>query len=82
MRVPKITNTQIKAKSLRIYAAKNKDYKYLNNKIMEITSVYSPYKSGKVVYDGSVDSFVEIFEPAKGLADYLKKLGINFNTIA
>lgn len=82
MRVSQIANTNFKAKALRIYAEKNKDYKFLNNKIMELTSVYSPFRSGKVLYEEKVGKFIEIYEPAKGLPEHLKELGIIFNIIA
>lgn len=81
MKVSQITNVNFKGKTLRISVAQNKDYKFLNNKVMELTSVYSPFKSGKMLFTQGPDACIDINDPAKGLEERLNELGIKFNII-
>lgn len=74
MKVSQITSANFGAAPIKILSAENKHISKLTNIVMEATSVYGQYRSGTVFYH--LGKSIEIAEPAKGLAEYLKKLGI------
>ena len=78
MRVVGINETRFGANPLKINAKDNQGVKNLTRKIMEATSVYGQYRSGSVVYRLGKESGIEITDPAKGLPEFLKQLGIKF----
>ena len=77
MRVSQINNTNFGGNPLRIIAAENKQIGNLTNIVMEATSRYGAYRSGTVLY--RLGKEIEISDPAKGLAEFLQKLGIKIN---
>ena len=79
MRVTQITNTSFRANSINIVAKDNMHVKDLYLQVMKATAVESPLRSGQVVYSISGrNPGIEILNPAAGLPDYLKKIGIKF----
>ena len=75
MRVSQIVSTNFGGVPLKINTAENQQIRYLTNIVMEATSRYGKFRSGTVVYKHME---IEISDPAKGLAEYLKRLGIKF----